>query len=132
MKIRTKFITFITTAFILLGTSVALASSWTISSVHVPAWGGSAVTSEANVKATNSSSASFNGDVLPNSFGYTARLVDSNHASRSNTAGVYVDKTTHASGNTLTINHYGYAKVYSSNVEPNSSYVKLHFSSDSK
>lgn len=132
MKIRSNFLTLLGTVMLTGSAALAIASSWTIGTVHVPNWGGWGVTSNANVKTTSSNYASFNGDAIPNAFGYNVALADSNHANRSNTVGLYKDKTTRAGNNSLSINHYGYAKVYSKAVEPNSSYVKLHFSADKK
>ncbi|WP_125608117.1 choline-binding protein [Lapidilactobacillus bayanensis] len=132
MKFKSKALMTIFTSILLSGSSVALAATWTIGSVSVPAWGGSARTSESNTKATTSNYASFNGDVQPNSFGYTVTLADSNNASRTSQVGLYLNKTSRASDNTLTVNHYGYGKVFSKGYEPNSSRVKLHFSADKK
>ena len=59
------------------------ANSWTISAFHVPPGGAFGKSSEGNLKTTNSNEASFNGDVLPNAFGYGAKLVNSEFESRS-------------------------------------------------
>lgn len=116
----------------LFGGGIVFANTWTIGYTNVPAWGGGGTTSESNVKTTSSNVASFNGDSLPNSFGYNVRIVNSNGAVRSDYVGLYKNQTTHAGNNTAQINYYVYANVHSKAVEPNSSTVKLHFSGDNK
>ncbi|MCZ2493544.1 hypothetical protein [Dellaglioa carnosa] len=83
MKIRTKVIIFLSMTFILLGTSVCISSTWTISSIL----------------------AQLGGHLV------SAQLVHLNHTRRPNIAGAYLDKTTHASENLMTVNHYEYARV---------------------
>ncbi|CCI81411.1 hypothetical protein [Lactobacillus hominis] len=114
------------------GTGVASAAYWTVSSESVSERGRWSSYGSANVKQSNSNSASFNGDVLPNSFGYNVRLINGNAAGRSNYVGLVKDTTTHAGNNTGKRNYYYYADVRSQTYEPHSSYVKLHFSSDYK
>ena len=58
-----------------LNVFAASQGTWTITSVHVPSWGGgSSATGKSNLKKTNSNYASFNADALQNRFGYNVRL----------------------------------------------------------
>lgn len=120
---------------VLLGlgsTGVVSAAYWTVSSENVGAHGSWSSYGSANIKQSNSNYASFNGDVLPNSFGYNVRLINGNAAGRSNYVSLIRNTTTHAGGNTGKKNYYYYADVRSQSYEPNSSRVKLHFSADYK
>lgn len=129
MKLQKKFALGIVTLS-LFGSSTVAAATITTGTVHVPGWGGHGVTSESNTKVTNSKNASFRGVAQPNSFGYKVCLADSNKSDRSSHTGLYLTKVSHAANNSLSINHYGYGKVFSQAYEPNGSYVKLKFSSD--
>jgi hypothetical protein len=119
-------------AIISLGGTMIFANNWTISAFHVPSWGGFGKSSEGNLKTTNSNVASFNGDVLPNAFGYGAKLVNSEFESRSSETDLFKDKTTHAGNNSGQVNYYYFGGVRSAHFEPNGSHIKIHFSADQK
>lgn len=131
-KIVAKSVAALGLALTLGGTAVASASSWTVSTETVSDHGRWSSYGSSNLKVTNSNVASFNGDALPNWTGYTARLINSNAAGRSDTVKIRVNQTRHADNNSGAKNHYYYADVRSKSYEPNSSRVKLHFSSDRK
>ncbi|MDF7673120.1 choline-binding protein [Lactobacillus sp. ESL0701] len=123
------------TILALSGTTVVSAAkgpSWTVSHETVSARGNWSSYGSSNVKRTNSNDASFNGDVVPNWNGYLVKLINSNATPRSSTTQLWKDVTTYGRDNTGTVNYAYYADVRSTPNEPNSSYVKLHFSSDHK
>ncbi|WDF82947.1 choline-binding protein [Lacticaseibacillus pabuli] len=122
----------IAVAVLSIGSSTVLASSWSISKVYVPAHGkGSGVNGSGNTKATNGGEASFNGDSQPNWLGCKSQLVNTSNIRRSDDASLYKNKTTHAA--TMAQRGYTYyANVHSAGLEPNGSWVKLHFSADKK
>lgn len=113
-------------------TGLVSAATWTVGTTGVPGWGQWGVTQKLNLKTTNSQYASFNGDAMPNSFGYKAKLVNNVGTTRSAETGLYKNKTTRASNNTGVKNKHYRAAVRSSNFEPNYSNVRLHFSADKK
>ena len=116
----------------LAGAAVANASSWTVSNVTVSDHGRWSSYGESNLKVTNSNVASFNGDSQPAVLGYKVHLINSHAATRSDTVGLYVNQTTYAGNNSGKENYYYYADVRSQSIEPSTTRVKLHFSSDRK
>lgn len=120
-------------ALALSGTAFASASGyWTVTSQYVSERGNWSSDGNANFKQTNSNYASFNGDVLPNWFGYTSRLVNSNGDGRSSRVDLVIDQTTHAGNNTGQIG-FGYLNdIRSKSWDGGSSNTKTHFSSDWK
>lgn len=116
------------------GASVVSAATgtWTITTENVGPGGSWSSFGSSNIKKNNSTVASFNGDVLPASFGYNTRLINSKAQGRSSYTGLYKDSTSYGENNTGTVNYQYYADVRSQSYEPNSSRVKLHFSSDRK
>jgi hypothetical protein len=131
-NIWTKSVTIGVLAFSILGTSTVAASTWTSSQHNVGPGGGWSSYGSPNKKTTNSSQASFYGNALPNSFGYNVWLINSNAARRSGTVGLYKNKTTYAENNTGQRNYLYYADPRSKSYEPNSSTIRLQFSSDRK
>lgn len=110
--------------------TIAYAAYWTVSTETVSAHGNWSSYGSGNVKQSNSNYASFNGDVQPASYGYSAHLINSNAAGRSNTVNLLKDVTQHADGNTGARGYAYYGDIRSRSYEPNSSTVKFHFSSD--
>lgn len=131
-NILAKSVTALGLVLALGGTAVANASSWTVSTETVSDHGNWSTYGSKNLKVTNSNVASFNGDALPAFYGYNVRLINSNASGRSSWIGLYKDRTTHAGNNSGAKNHYYYADVRSKGIEPNTTRVKLHFSSDRK
>lgn len=116
----------------LTGATVAYAAYWSVSVESVSAHGRWSSYGSANTKQSNSNYASFNGDVQPASYGYSAFLINSNAARKSNTVDLVKDVTQHAGGNTGIPGYGYYGDIRSRSYEPNSSDVKFHFSSDYK
>lgn len=104
--------------------------SWSITSINVSRFGSWSQSKARNLKVTNSTVASFNGDAEPASFGYKVKLVNNNGATRSDTVGLYKNQTTHAGNNSGTVGYHYYGAARSSYAEPNGTRVKFHFSSD--
>lgn len=116
-----------------LNVFAASQGTWTITSVHVPSWGGgSSATGKSNLKKTNSNYASFNADALQNRFGYNVRLCNNQGESKSDYVGLFKNKTTRAGNNGGIKGYHYWADVHSQNFEPSESNVKLHFSADYK
>lgn len=108
--------------------------TWTIVSIDVHkagSWSRSG-SKYSNVKKTNSNYASFNGDAIPAALGYKVRLVNNASVPRSNTVGLYLNRTTHAANNSGTINKHYYGGIRSSEFEINTTRPKFHFSADYK
>lgn len=118
--------------FSLTGSAVSYAAYWSVSQEYVSEKGKWSEYGAANYKQSNSNYASFNGDSLPNSFGYNVWLINGAAARRSNTVGLYKDQTTRAGNNSGLSGYAYYADVRSKSYEPNGSTVKLHFSADYK
>ena len=95
--------------------------------------GGSSVTnySEPNVKQDSATYASFYATQISAGLGNSAKIVNSEGASRSQTADLYVNTLKRASSNDTVANYYYYVKVYSHWIEwGNGNYVVLDFSAD--
>ena len=118
--------------FALTGATTVSAAGgyWTISQEAVSANGAWSTFGEANTKQTNSNDASFNGDALPDSFGYNVRLINSDGEFRSDQVPLPLNSTAHAYNNSGLAGYNYYADVRSQYYEPNQSTVKLHFSTD--
>ncbi|MGM0124803.1 hypothetical protein IGI37_002197 [Enterococcus sp. AZ194] len=132
MKRSTKFLYISSLLVSILGGATVFASTWTVGNCYVPAKGGGGITAQSNQKTSNDNLASFNGDAIPNAYGYTVRLVNSAGEIRSGNVGLYPDKTTYGKNNSGLKGYYYYAEVFSKKVEPHGSTVKLHFSADTK
>lgn len=115
-----------------IGATTVTAASWTISQHTVSPKEKWSSYGRPNTKVTNSNKASFNGDVLPNFYGYKVRLINSNGRKTSEFTGLYKDQTTYGENNVGIPRHWYYADPRSHRLEPNYSTVKLHFSADLK
>lgn len=122
-----RIIYLVTSFFLLLSLGKIAAESWTTGYVSVPPLGQAGYTEEYNVKNNESRWAGFWGDALPNSFGYTATLVNSGKYIRSDTVELKKSETTWADNNSGKPGYYYYAKVNSRYYEPNWSRVALQF-----
>lgn len=116
-----------------IGAAASAASTWTISTHTVSAHGRWSSFGSPNLKQTHRKIASFNGDILPNTFGYNVKLINSNAKSRSTWSPLIRNKTTYAIEQRQTAKHFYYYADPRSNIwEPNKSLIKLHFSADRK
>ena len=124
MKRKNKRIIYLFVVFcFLLSLGKIAAESWTTGYISVPPFGQSGYTEEYNVKENESRWAGFWGDSLPNSFGYTATLVNSGKYIRSDTVELKKLETTWADNNSGKPGYYYYAKVTSRFYEPSWSRV---------
>ncbi|AIM26160.2 hypothetical protein MEPL4_7c00380 [Melissococcus plutonius] len=131
-NIWVKMLASVVILFSLMGTSAAYAAYWTVSQEKVAAGGAWSTFGSPNTKQSSSNQASFNGDALPNSFGYNVWLINSNAGRRSDTVGLYKNSTSYAGNNSGLAGYSYYADVRSKSYEPNDSVVTLHFSANRK
>lgn len=116
-----------------IGASTAAAASWTVSTHTVSSKGRWSSFGSPNLKTTYQKIASFNGDNLPNAYGYSVWLMNSEAKQRSTPTALVRNKTTYASEwRMVAKNIYYYADPRSTSYEPNNSTIKLHFSADRK
>ncbi|WEV50625.1 choline-binding protein [Lactobacillus sp. ESL0731] len=110
----------------------AATGKWSVSQETVSAHGKWSTYGYPNEKRNNSEVASFNGDAIPNSLGYTVHLINNKAKTMSGNTGLYKDYTTYGDNNTGMVGRNYYADVRSKALEPNQSTVRLHFSADRK
>lgn len=116
-----------------IGVWTATAASWSVSNHTVSAYGKWSTYGSPNLKTTYHKLASFNGDRLPNAYGYRVWLMNSEAKQRSTPTALVRNKTTYASEwRMVAKNIYYYADPRSTTYEPNKSTIKLHFSADRK
>lgn len=116
-----------------LGIVTTSAATWTITTNKVSDHGKWSSYGRPNLKTTYHKIASFNGDSLPNAYGYRVWLMNSNAQQRSTPAPLVHNKSTYASEwRMVAKNIYYYADPRSASYEPNNSHVTFHFSADRK
>lgn len=112
---------------------VQAAGTWTISVEDVSSYGRWSSWGNPNVKQTQSSYASFNGDSLPGSSRRIwVKLINNKAQRRSNTVVLKKDKTVHAGNNTGLRDRKYWGDARTGKNDPHATRVKFHFSADYK
>lgn len=112
---------------------VQAAGTWTISVEDVSSYGRWSSWGNPNVKQTQSSYASFNGDALPGSNRRIwVKLINNKAQRRSDTVILKKDKTKHAGNNTGLRDRKYWGDARTSKDDPYTTRVKYHFSADYK